>query len=104
MAPPCLLLLAKTLRQIAAKHLCKDIDVSSKATDSLKQNLRYFVLFLHQLKYVFLGFRAFYPVFFYIAFSGHIVFVCLVFCLSVFTQFLRSIRVSVLAAQQTLVL
>jgi hypothetical protein len=37
-------------RGSADKYLCKDVDVSRKTTDSLKQNLRYFVAFLHQFK------------------------------------------------------
>jgi hypothetical protein len=37
-------------RVSAAKYLCKDVDVSRKVTDSLNQNLRYFVTCLHQLK------------------------------------------------------
>jgi hypothetical protein len=68
-------------RDSAAKYLCKDVDVPTKATDSLKQNLCYCVIFLRQLKYVSRGLGRFIPSIFFILFLWPYCF-CLVSVLS----------------------
>jgi len=53
--PPCLQILAKTLRPLrcvsAANYLCKDVDYFRKPTVSLEQYLCWFVTFLYKLIY-----------------------------------------------------